>query len=38
MFNHHYDKVGQTYWKYEDSTNSFNVRAERTIPINDAVF
>jgi len=38
MFNHHYDKIGQTYWKYEDSTDSFDVRAQRAIPINDAVF
>ncbi len=38
MFNHHYDKIGQTYWKYEDSDDSFIVNAQREVPLGDAVF
>jgi hypothetical protein len=37
MFNHHYEKVGQTYWKYEDKDDSFVVTAQRDIPLGDAV-
>jgi hypothetical protein len=37
MFNHYYEKVGQTYWKYEDGDDSFVVRAQRDVPLGDAV-
>ena len=38
MFNHHYDKVGQTYWKYVEAESAFVVKAQRGIPEGDAVF
>ena len=37
MFNHHYEKVGQTQWRYEDKKEAFIVDAKRNIPIGDAV-
>ena len=37
MFNHHYDKLGQTYWQYKDSDEAFVVNAQRDIPFGDAV-
>jgi len=29
MFNHHYDKVGQTYWQYNNTEDAFVVNARR---------
>jgi len=37
MFNHHYDKIGQTSWKYDNSSDSFVVTAKRDIPASEAV-
>ena len=38
MFNHHYKKIGQTFWKYDDKSDSFVVTAKHPIPSGDAVF
>lgn len=37
MFNHYYDKIGQTYWQYSDKDNAFIVKAQKTIPKGDPV-
>lgn len=37
MFNHYYDKVGQTFWRYEDKDDSFNVTAQRVIPAGEPI-
>jgi len=37
MFNHHYEKVGQTYWQFSDKDEAFNVKAQRQIDKNDAI-
>lgn len=37
MFNHYYEKVGQTYWKYDNSEEAFVVNAQKGIPIDEAV-
>lgn len=37
MFNHHYEKVGQTYWKYAKSEEAFTVRAQQDIPVGEPV-
>lgn len=37
MFNHHYEKVGQTYWQYSDKDDSFMVRAQRRVECGEAV-
>lgn len=37
MFNHHYDKVGETYWQYSESEKAFVVKTQRTITKGDPV-
>ncbi len=37
MFNHHYEKIGQTYWKYVDTEEAFVVKAQTDIPVGDTV-
>ena len=37
MFNYHKEKVGETFWKYDDTSESFVVSAKRGIPIGEAV-
>jgi len=37
MFNHHYEKVGETYWQFSESENAFIVKAQQIIPKGDAV-
>jgi len=38
MFNHYYERIGETYWKYSESENAFIVTAQKNIPIGDPVF
>lgn len=37
MFNHHYEKVGETYWQFSEEENAFVVKAQRRIEKGDAV-
>ena len=37
MFNHYYDKVGQTYWQYVEGQKEFVVRAQKPIPQGEPV-
>jgi histone-lysine N-methyltransferase SETD3 len=37
MFNHHYEKVGQTYWQFKDAQDAFIVHAQKDIPLGDAI-
>ena len=37
MFNHYYNKVGETYWQFSDSENAFLVKAQRPIEKGDPV-
>jgi len=37
MFNYHYEKIGQTYWKYIESESAFTVRAQKDINIGEPV-
>jgi len=37
MFNHHYDKVGQTYWQYSNTEEAFLVKTQKQVAKGDAV-
>ena len=37
MFNHYYDKVGQTYWQYMEPQKEFVVKAQKAISQGDPV-
>jgi hypothetical protein len=37
MFNHHYEKVGQTYWKFIEPESAFTVKAQQNINVGEAV-
>eukprot|EP00826_Nyctotherus_ovalis_P057522 TRINITY_DN7872_c0_g4_i1.p1 TRINITY_DN7872_c0_g4~~TRINITY_DN7872_c0_g4_i1.p1 ORF type:complete len:274 (+),score=96.76 TRINITY_DN7872_c0_g4_i1:430-1251(+) len=38
MFNYHYEKLGQTSWKFDQASDCFVVNAERDISLGDSVF
>lgn len=38
MFNYHYEKVGQTSWKFDQASDCFVINAERDISLGDSVF
>jgi len=37
MFNHHYDRVGETYWQYDDKDDAFVVQAVKPIKSGDPI-
>ena len=37
MFNHHYERLGETRWCYDNQTDDFVVNAEKLIPKGDPI-
>eukprot|EP00826_Nyctotherus_ovalis_P026086 TRINITY_DN2035_c0_g1_i16.p1 TRINITY_DN2035_c0_g1~~TRINITY_DN2035_c0_g1_i16.p1 ORF type:complete len:276 (+),score=56.25 TRINITY_DN2035_c0_g1_i16:73-900(+) len=37
MFNHHYERLGETHWRYDNEEDSFIVSAEKLIPKGDPI-
>ncbi len=37
MFNHHYERLGETVWRYNDRDEAFNVNAQKLIKVGDPV-
>jgi len=37
MFNHHYDRVGETFWQYNEKNECFVVNAQKEIKAGDPV-
>ena len=37
MFNHHFDRLGETYWQYDDKDDAFIVQAQKPISIGDPI-
>jgi len=37
MFNHHYERLGETHWRYDDKEDAFVVSAEKVIPKGDPI-
>jgi len=37
MFNHHYDRIGQSHWEYNEESKEFIVTAQKDIPRGDFI-
>ena len=37
MFNHHYEKIGQSFWKYDSQSKEFVVTAQKQIPRGESI-